>query len=570
MHGEVRVTADPSNQNNLIGCSMVLHSDGRTSTVVYASSDAGLHWRPTLNVSFGKITGDPECAFGLNGRAYYAVLSEVNNHGVTAIYTSTNAGKTWNRPIWLPGMDREYLTIDNNPASRFFGRIYLNATQGTASIDADPANYDERNGITIYHSLNGGLSFEQGITLSDTQGHYVLGMGDGTVLSDGTFLAIFGDLKDTATGWNAYPKVSTAWLKVVTSRDGGDIFEPASIVNDWYYCNIAKDSDVPSIAADTSNGPFHNRVYATWPDIRSGRCEVMLAHSDDKGKTWSQPVTVNDDVARFSGSGPDDFAPDVAVNKRGVVGVMWYDRRNDPDNVGYWVRFAVSYDGGETFLPSVPVSNAPSRLFNGSRLWLQGGGTNGSASIGLNDFQMSGGHTVGLAAGADGVFHPFWIANYTGADQAWSASVSANGQAYKNGSPALSAWRDVTNDVTLGILNAEFNRATGIVTADAYLSNTSKKTISGPIVARVLAVSSALGVPMILESTNGLPNVGALLNFTDMLRGNALAPGAKSATKRLTFRLLHVRPMSIPNANTGPTAVGDTFIQLQVKVLAHP
>jgi hypothetical protein len=47
--------------------------------------------------------------------------------------------------------------------------------------------------------------------------------------------------------------------------------------------------------------------------------------------------------------GPDDFMPAIAVNPSGAVGVMWYDRRDKPDDLGYFVRFSASVDGGETF-----------------------------------------------------------------------------------------------------------------------------------------------------------------------------------------------------------------------------
>jgi hypothetical protein len=60
--------------------------------------------------------------------------------------------------------------------------------------------------------------------------------------------------------------------------------------------------------------------------------------------------------------------PTVAVNRDGVVGVAWYDRRDNPDNLGWWVRFRASRDGGETFLPSARVSEAPSS-YGASEQW---------------------------------------------------------------------------------------------------------------------------------------------------------------------------------------------------------
>jgi hypothetical protein len=48
--------------------------------------------------------------------------------------------------------------------------------------------------------------------------------------------------------------------------------------------------------------------------------------------------------------------PAIAVNNDGVVAVAWYDRRDNPDNLGYFERLSASLDGGVTWLPSIRVS----------------------------------------------------------------------------------------------------------------------------------------------------------------------------------------------------------------------
>ncbi len=58
---------------------------------------------------------------------------------------------------------------------------------------------------------------------------------------------------------------------------------------------------------------------------------------------------VNDDVAGVEPSkGPRNYLPVVAVNKDGVVGVMWYHTANPQGDPGWDVRFAASFDGGDT------------------------------------------------------------------------------------------------------------------------------------------------------------------------------------------------------------------------------
>ena len=115
---------------------------------------------------------------------------------------------------------------------------------------------------------------------------------------------------------------------------------------------------INSIAVDQSKA-FRDRLYVTWNDERSGRMQVLLARSIDGGLTWSAPVVVNDDLPadpHDMAKGPHATAPWAVVNKDGVVGVMWLDRRDVPQNIGYKVLFAASLDGGETFTPSMNVS----------------------------------------------------------------------------------------------------------------------------------------------------------------------------------------------------------------------
>jgi hypothetical protein len=102
-----------------------------------------------------------------------------------------------------------------------------------------------------------------------------------------------------------------------------------------------------------------------------------------------------------------------AVNRDGIVGMLWYDRRNNPDNIGYYARFSASLDGGETWLPSVRVSEmANTNLADGDKKLRP-----------IGTFSSTGGHTAGLEADPSGVFHALWIDNRTGVQQVWTAAI---------------------------------------------------------------------------------------------------------------------------------------------------
>jgi hypothetical protein len=124
------------------------------------------------------------------------------------------------------------------------------------------------------------------------------------------------------------------------------------------------------------------------------------------GESWSAPRVVSDDASPPNrGNRPNNFMPTIAVNNSGVVGISWYDRRDNPDNLSYWVRFSASVDGGATWLPSLRVSTHANLKKE-------------------DDFRFNGGDTSGLTADVDGAFHPLWIDNRTGIHQMWTTTVT--------------------------------------------------------------------------------------------------------------------------------------------------
>jgi len=556
-HNEVLLAADPKDPKRLLGCTTVYTpSKGGFSVVAYSSFDGGATWSQTLETDLGKLTGDPACGFGSNGRAYTVALGGDENVGgeddsYTYVYRSEDGGRTWGKPVKLGHTDREYVTVDTT-GGKYDGRVYLNATGIVRSLD-DETQYGDHlvTSIALLHSDDAGASFTPPLKMASIAGGWVLGMGNGVVLSDGTFVALFGEQLDRKSLSSRHPEKANANLKVVMSHDG-DRFGKAVVVSDWYmgYGAISDiGSVVPVLAVDSTKGPFHDRLYAVWPDLRSGRSQIFLSTSSDKGKSWSPPVTVNDDLAWPAPAiGPDDILPVVAVNSAGVVGVSWYDRRDHPDNFGWTVRFAASYDGGETFLPSVAVSAAGSNPLKSPKFSLEvmvSGGAKKSewvkgstirAGMSPGTFFYNGGDTAGMAADAAGGFHPFWIDNSTGTAQLWTTTISVDGSAIANGSPQLAGLEDLSGSLTLSITNAEFDRDRKTITADVAVENNSMERVRGPFKVRVLTLRSAIGTPELTTATGGSELGGLLLDYSDEVPGGTLAPDQKSRSLRLELR----------------------------------
>jgi hypothetical protein len=168
-----------------------------------------------------------------------------------------------------------------------------------------------------------------------------------------------------------------------------------------------------------------------------------------------------------------------------------------------------------------------------------------------------------LAVAADGVFHPTWVDNRTGVSQIWTAPISVQGTVEEHGGGSLSSLADISHKVNLDLEDMSFEAGTGVVTLMARLKNASTDTLSGPLLARVIELRSALGIPELLDTDAPGTGVGAVLDFTDLMDGGRLEPKAKTGAMRLRVRLADLRLVSKANAPSG-------ILTLKARVLSQP
>ena len=564
-HCEVMVAADPENPNHLLGCSIIEANQPSTQvwhTIAYRSIDGGSSWQPTLEIDRGfSGSSDPACTFGIDGRAYFAaVISERSVEGWwkyhtnrTAVYLSPDGGKTWQPPFDSPWVDREFISVDTS-RSKYRGHIYMNGTGFARSAGQGPTIV----GFAYFRSLDEGKTFSHPYLLAPAASRFFGGQTQSAVLSDGMVIAAF-----TEQGIES----SSAAINVVTSSDGGETFSHAvTVQSEVHLCGGA----MPSLEADHSAGTFRNYLYLTWTDSRFGRCDVLMSRSSDKGKTWSQPVIVNDDPPSKLANRPaepgDHMMSMVAVNTEGVVGVMWYDPYDSNDPYGYSVRFSASMDGGETFLPSVRVSDRLAS-YEASKWQLtamsHGGGHSDPNDAGDNlrgtlTVNLWPGHTVGMASSADGTFHPLWVDNRTAITQVWTATIRVQGKAFPNGASELANLQDLTPKLMLQLSRPRFDAVRKIATVDAYLVNTSKSSIQGPMKLRFLSMSSQMGIVRLIGSANSLDGPGAILDIARQIPNETLDPGARTDAIHIEF--------SVPDPRLLPVAHPEV-VQFEAKVL---
>lgn len=526
-HGETEIAANPQDANQLVACSMVFPNDSPTSEVAtYVSFDGGKTWKLSLRTKGqdDHESWDPDCRFG-SGHVLYA-LSEGSGpnypDGYNRVDRSNDGGKTWDTSTLAIHAERSFIVVNDKPGPQN-GWLYLYGLGEDTKV------------IRVGYSTDLGKTFFTQVVPMEQELHDV-NVGPGAILSDGSLVFPMPVMKqspeDSPQGFRVRLPAQIQLVRVEFQRANWPLKVQTTTIGPWFADFEPNGSYYTSLAVDQSNGPFRDRIYVVWEDRSSDRSQVKLSFSTDKGKAWSHPRLIDDDVARQVGDtihGPDDIHGVVAVNPQGVVGVMWFDRREFTDNLGWAVRFRASLDGGETFLPSMKVSNLDYDPGRGEHVYLFGGseGLNvqSTNTLSIPWFVFHGGHTMGLTAAADGRFHPLWIANPTGVPQLWTSDITVDGKVVNNGNPNLAKLEDASKLVRLEFLNRYYDAKTTSVDFELRLQNSSKATIRGPLKVRVLDVDSYVGDVTIQEDGAEKSAEGVVWDFTSLLPGGVFHPG---------------------------------------------
>jgi len=99
-------------------------------------------------------------------------------------------------------------------------------------------------------------------------------------------------------------------------------------------------------AYDTSKGPNAGTLYACYPaaDRKGDQADIFVRSSKDDGRTWSEPVLVNDDPV-----GTHQWMCNIGVAGDGSVHAFFMDKRYDPEHKLIDITHAWSMDGGKTW-----------------------------------------------------------------------------------------------------------------------------------------------------------------------------------------------------------------------------
>jgi hypothetical protein len=564
------VAVNPRNPNNIIATAINQGSvHGSHYSDVFLSMDGGKTWTQSTGDTLVFAGADPIVYFDKAGTAYFARYGET-----VSLSKSTDGGRTWQLSGKIAGspFDRPFLGFDET-GGKFNGRIYAVANGHGADEQTITGGWTHT--LALRYSKDSGRTFETGALLTSDPGvEESLVPGDIVVAPDGTVLYIFNSFTNDA---KANPdSFGDGHIFVARSSDGGRGLGTMTMtgptgglikatVKHWGPAGFQTwvMGGSPRLAMDLSNGPYRGRLYLTFGDWDAERSQYVIRFltSSDTGKTWSRPTIVNDDTTRAIMT-----LPAIAVNKDGVVGVTWYDRRDDPTNRCYRLYFAASTDGGQTF-QNVSASPKPSCGTSPANIALYSFPSQDTTpdmssfrarrtvvvSGGASFMYMSGGHTQGLVADANGVFHAGYISSETGAGEIWHTSFTVS----PTSSIVDARADDLTRRVTVQLAKPVIDPVAKTLTVTATLKNISKDPVTGPVTIVLDELSSTLLTNIRAQnSDNKTPSRGAAWTFNDAL----IASGKESAPKTLVWSFAGMVPMPAEDRRFQFNALKASFV----------
>jgi hypothetical protein len=358
-HSESDIRVDPTNPNHLIGSSKwIVSPEGYNHLLgFYESFDGGAHWTVQGHIpGFEGWTDDTDPVGAFDGfgnyyelhLAYQFFYNSDGSHnfsiapkqepnpvqpaevvGVTVRPAGASTARDWittvnGKPDFVATYDsignepdKQWLTIDNNPSSPHYNRIYAMWVDFHFLTPIPFISYADARADGTHtawskpQALPRAPHSPQGVT-------YLLPH----VAPDGTVYT-------TLTNFDPKKGYCCVAITVDKSTDGGATWSVAGTAASnvtpppLIYPNTTFRDGIENtftVGNQANHGIYP--LYVAYEDYSAGVDNVLLTASYDGGATWSSPIQVNDNA-----SVADEFQPNLATAADGNISVNFYDRR---------------------------------------------------------------------------------------------------------------------------------------------------------------------------------------------------------------------------------------------------
>ena len=266
-----------------------------------------------------------------------AAASWTVTHKGSPDYLMTASNAATNDP------DKQWIAIDTNPASLFYGRVYAMWTLFVL------------NPSVIYESH---ANARDDGTHSDWSTPQILPTIAGKRWDSYMLphVAPDGTVWTTTTNNPQQQDFSHADIYLIWSKNGGVTWQgPLPVIKNvtlpTYQNTTFREGIVNTFAVSPVKHNGYYPLYVSFEDGSSGLSNVYLMASYDGGKSWSAPILVNDNAV-----GTEALQPNLDVTANGTVAVSFYDRRlpcpleSDADAAGS----GIANDPGTAASPGTP------------------------------------------------------------------------------------------------------------------------------------------------------------------------------------------------------------------------
>lgn len=389
---EAHLVTDPNNPQHLLVAAILTKKWGTgtfpfTHIVLLQSWDGGKTWQKKHfdeDITFG---ADPWLAMNKRGTLILTSLNKIKGmrYMYLLVYVSNDSGKTWQKHPLNIGYahDRQSIVVD--PKSQQFI---------IASAKYNVNNEGKRVGGLMITRLTREGAFQE------TNWHPLSNVDKNNatpiLTPDRTLLVSYVDYTISR---RKMVKTRRNWL--VKSRDLGRTFSEPIL--------LSEGPNFPYILWDTTQTKKPRLHYLMTKGARREYKGFAMKTSLNGGYTWKKSV----DITQFDQAKTYMRQANWIINTQGVIGVFWFDRRDNPNTKAHHLYFTYSKDHGQSFAPPVRVSSkasTPDPKKNG----------------GMDKRWPVGGDYFGLNTTPDGHFRIVWADHRNGKSQLFHALVKVN------------------------------------------------------------------------------------------------------------------------------------------------